>query len=158
MIYALRTRHRWMTGCLFLGALVGLAAGLMVRNPVPEMDAIPGEVPLSFSEFSDGFWPDLPISIGHDLDSSGSEVMILRPQKVLPFPDVLIYWQPGAQTVRIDEQAVLLGSLSGTLATRIVLPEKEGKLVLYSLAHGDILSSLTVASGRAVSAPSGEVQ
>ncbi|MFK8014402.1 MAG: hypothetical protein AB8G17_03020 [Gammaproteobacteria bacterium] len=59
-------------------------------------------------------------------------------------PDVLLYWQRGAEADALAADSVLLGPL---LAQRdsvlpLAIPELTGQLVFYSLAHQNVLESI----------------
>ncbi|MFT7678013.1 MAG: hypothetical protein ACI8QC_001999 [Planctomycetota bacterium] len=60
----------------------------------------------------------------------------------LALPDVLLYWSPvSAESDALDKRAHLLGSFFGTGTMRYRLPAEAsgGSLVLYSLAHAEVV-------------------
>lgn len=136
-------------------ALVGLLAGVSARVEMPVMDQILGEVSVSSDNLRAGLWGDLPISTGWATDDQGRSSVTLKPSESLLYPDLLVYWHMGAWKGQVGEMSTLLGTLSGVKTRRFVMPGKNGKLVLYSLAQGEVIATMGVEGG---GVPSGQME
>jgi hypothetical protein len=131
MIRPLRRVHRrvWQILALLLPVVCVLAVATR-PNPLPSPPAPP---PAGDGEVA---WPGLPLALRPE--AGGVRV---RPTGPLPAPDLLLY----ASTIdadpgpRLPADAVFLGAL-GTEARRIDCPREARTLVLYSLAHGEVVS------------------
>lgn len=144
MIQPLRQRHRWMTILFFFIALSGLSLAVSSRVPIPVMDNIPGEVAITAENLRDGLWGDLSILMGWGKDEKGRNMVTLQPKESLLYPELLVYWHTGDWNGVVDGPAMLLGSLSGMKARRFMVSDKDGTLVLYSLAQGEVVAALRV--------------
>lgn len=157
MIRALRSRHRWMTAGMGLVALAGLGAGVARRAPPAVMAQLPSVLrsapaaggadvrpagPLRWA--GDDSW--LGARLRTEVYSDAVQLTVLEP---LRRPDPLLYWSPapsGADSA-LPDGAVLLGRvLADPAPQRFRLPPRaEGALLLFSLAHGEVFASLSLA-------------
>lgn len=122
MIQPLRRTHRWvMTGLGMILPMVFLV-GLAARKPVPaERQSLPG------------------VSMPNPQLST-----LLGPYKNLLAPDLTVYWSaslPPDEALPAD--AKLLGSLHG-LQTPSFSTTSPGYLLLYSLAHQQLVAKVPV--------------
>ncbi|MFN0244768.1 MAG: hypothetical protein ACKVWV_17925 [Planctomycetota bacterium] len=163
MIRSLRARHRLWTVALALALPVGVTAALVLRPKLP----LALEIPFSGAERA----TIGPIVARDDLFESsrirarlwsepgepanGSlphRVLELTPEHDFARPDVLVYWSPAApESDAPATGSILLGSLDGTQARRMKLPENarnaRGWLCIYSLVEPEIVASAVLEPG-----------
>lgn len=149
MIRALRARHRALILVLAVALPLGLGLALRARREVPtgvrlplgeHTDPAPTTVVktcvLDFGalEFDARSWPDNRVA---------AYVLELTPRADPGQPDVLVYWSPVQPGDQLDPASVLLGALAGSQRRRFSLPSQAitGRLVLFSLAHQELLGS-----------------
>jgi len=79
--------------------------------------------------------------------ASGDRVLILEPSQPLRFSDVLVYWTSEAAE-EINEEAILLGQLSGTSQKQFPLSanilEESGQLIFYSLSQDSAIAAVSL--------------
>ena len=147
MIAPLRRRHRVVVTLLLIAVPVGLVLALSARPPLPTTETLPNAL-------ADG-----PGSGGGDVESydvfgelgiavrgfhAAGAVLELTPSQPLARPDVLVYWAETAASDRLPTGAILLGALSDRARTYSVpatAASRAGHLVLYSLAHQEVVAS-----------------
>lgn len=155
MIQRLRQRHRNLFVILAVILPALFLAALATRSSAPRTQEIPlflvNETP-AFPRVlleKDSLWAghDLLTRVCADQMPPQRLVVELQPRHTFSKPDILVYWhEPAAVSGnQLPENAYLLGALAGTQLRRFVLPEAarlvEGKLVLYSLAHHQIVAT-----------------
>lgn len=147
MIRSHRRAHR-VVSLVLLAVLPALVVfGLVTRKPPPTLAELPPQLraqvvapQMTLRFASDSWWPDLPIT-SYLFADSGSYLLFLFLEQVIPYPDVLVYWSesPPADLGPPDANAVLLGALSAVSVARFDLApqlvESGGTLFLYSLGH-----------------------
>ena len=132
---------------------VCFVAGLLLRPSTPTVDNSAQDVFVAAS-----FPPESaesPVSsqtlvvdqieVAADLLQSGSgEAMLrLQPAEAFPFANVLVYWMPSViEAETVSEDAILLGSLSGTSQRQFALPKSSGALLFYSLGQQAAIASV----------------
>ena len=118
------------------------------------MGSLPGSPARLDSESGDG-WRDLtpaiPVRVRLREEPDGRK-LDYHPLEDLHKPDLLLYWSssPIEGPDELPEGAKLLGSLSGAQARVFELGDElegDGRLVVYSLAHGTVVGSAALASG-----------
>jgi len=153
VIGTLRRRHRIVWRLLALLAPAVLCMALVVRAGRPSEVAMPLSPDLRAAL---GAAPDLagePMLPGLKLrarvlagGAAGTRLLELQPSEPLLEPDVLVYAlseaaaRTGAAEDSLPADARLLGALSGTLARRWALPADATALLLFSLAHQQVLA------------------
>ena len=82
---------------------------------------------------------------------SDGRSIVIRPLEIIAKPDLLVYWSARAPKPDEDQNgrlayAELVGSLSGRSSRIVQLPEdaQGGHLLVYSLAHGELLADLAL--------------
>ena len=70
-------------------------------------------------------------------------ILEVEPTKSIKIPDPLLYWQTGNEKpTQITENAVLLGSLTGTSRRKFILPpqaiNQKGQLIVFSQGYSKI--------------------
>lgn len=146
MIAPLRRRHRWMIGTLLLTVPVLLVVALRARAPRYYVESLPGE--MVDEGFEGGRVFDVFGELGvrvRGIEAAGGALLELAPAAPLAQPDVLVYWSPedsgsGAGLA----EAILLGALGDRTRSYFLPPEGatvDGRLVLYSLAHQEVVAS-----------------
>ena len=136
---------------LAFALLYGAMAG---RPPLPRVGAWPdflGDPPVAPSEIlwaREDLFGAWPVRVTAHVDGT----IDVKPLRPLDRPDLLLYWT--AQTVRLTPlppDAHLLGRIAGTTVQRFRLPEprpadEHGSLVVYSLAHQEIVATANLPS------------
>ncbi|NEQ48320.1 MAG: hypothetical protein F6K00_34230 [Leptolyngbya sp. SIOISBB] len=85
-------------------------------------------------------------------ETAGSEqILMIKPTQPLQFSDTLVYWSPSDTAPEtVDEDATLLGQLSGTSARQfIVIPEMQagsGYLLFYSHGQDTAIAAIPLPS------------
>ena len=153
MNHELRRRHRWMTAALALLATLVLGTALQARRHVPAttVPAIlrnqpaPGSARVLAQRSVPGI---VRLDVRVLTDASGTNRLVeVDPLEQPQAADLLLYYVNGPAPVpegRIPANAVLLGALHGTGATRLALPAGSpptGSLMLYSGATGAVLAT-----------------
>ncbi len=157
MIAPLRRRHRIYSSTLLL--LVPLLAGVALWKR-PDV-AVQEDLPTVLSDRADA--QDAPLLDRNDLFSGfdirvrqwrfGSLAVIrIEPTQPLGRPDVLAYWSPGSGSEEgsggLPKDAFLLGPLAEGHAPTYPLPRaalaEAGQLILFSLAHGEMLTKASL--------------
>lgn len=147
MIRPLRARHRRMIVVLALVVPMLLVAALAVRRPAPTSpDRIDSSVPPL---------PALEVELARGESDAPGLAVRLRTSLFDERPDILPYWSPvrpvddGSWTARSH----LLGSGGKRFDEFLLLPEaaqeRDGWLVLYSVAHREVVAEqqLSTAGG-----------
>lgn len=156
MIQALRQRHRWMTAAMGAVALGGMVVGLASR-PAPAVMAKLPAILLQPPQNDRLVDPDARAERllsggvvhwqGAKLETRIYERSVgLRVSGPLYRPDPLLYWAP--TTVRrgapLPAGAVLMGAITSG-RRRFALPKSSGALLFFSLAHGEVFASRSLA-------------
>ena len=126
-----------------------LAAALWWRESVPSMEAheAPSLTGLTVELERDDLWPGLPIRTALYRGPRGA-VLIVQALEEIPRPDLLVYWtRAGTGRDRLPGDAVLLGPLTGLEPARFELPDPQGRLMLYSLGHQELLATAALEHG-----------
>lgn len=152
MIYRLRTIHRRVWTALFFALPVLFAVVILARQPRPLIVRLPAALtaaparPETASETPErewtGLWGELPITTRLYASSPKLE---LETATALGIPDLLLYWSPiTTSNDSLSDRAVLLGDWQGVGNGRYALPPEaastSGQLVLYSLAHREVVA------------------
>ena len=148
MIQRLRAQHRATFALLAIVLPIGLWAALGSRRAVPAA-AVPSEsaglpeTPPARDEIVTAGTTRLRLRVW-PATKDGRRVLELTPEQDPELPDVLIYWTNSDATDELPPDCTLLGSLAGAQARRFTLAAevRRGRLVLYSLAHQEIVASL----------------
>ncbi len=150
MIQPLRTVHRRAFVALAFVLTTILLVGIGARRPPRRPTARPAEMPASayLLRKSAKLWRKQAIQSGLYSDSKNPQVtyLVFEPAQELNDPDLLLYWaraEPQGNT--LPAPARLLGAFAAGKA--FALPrdaERDGHLVLYSLAHQEVVDTATV--------------
>jgi hypothetical protein len=149
VIRELRARHRGIATLLAVALPLSLVLAIRARQQVPTLARLP------LGEHTD---PDKGASIRSSALQIGelhldvrtwadnriaAHVLEVTPREQPASPDVLVYWCDAAPAQQLDDRCVLLGALAGVQRRRFALPQQAvgGFLVLYSLAHQELLGS-----------------
>jgi hypothetical protein len=155
VIRPLRSRHR----AVFVGLVATLpllfAGALLWRNPVPAVEAHVGPSVAGLEEVfvgRDDLWRGLPIRTS--LYRGPQRVtVLLQAREEIGRPDLLVYWSGAAETPDgLPGDVVLLGRLAGLRRSRFDLPVgagATGRLILYSLAHQEVVAGLALSDAGA---------
>lgn len=160
MIRPLRRRHLHVFSLLLLVVPVSFWAALQSRKGPTVMSRLP--MPLTTHALPEGArelaaqvpeW-DPPLLASRLYRSpQGGLLVELAPKGHLKQPDLLLYWsgEPSPQRDSLPSSLRLLGSFSGSHAQAYPLPPEaegaSGGLILYSLAHQEIFSSVQLPQG-----------
>lgn len=155
MIFSHRKAHFFMIATLSGLLPLIFLAGLIWRPTIPTVDESADELfaAANFSprednvaiassqEFTvEGVTIDAAIA-----STQGETVLLLHPLQPLKFSDVLVYWTP-TEVEEINDEALLLGSLSGTSRRRLLFPEEvdlqAGYLLFYSRGQNQAIASV----------------
>jgi hypothetical protein len=140
----LRKRHRALVVAWAVALPAAFAAAIVGRQEAPTAGELPtdpralgavealgaGAGSLQIVEHADG----ARFSVRHD----GERVAIAQTLGP-PLPDLLAYWSPTPALDELPAEVVLLGAVS-TLECTFELPRERGWVVLFSLAHGEIVA------------------
>ncbi len=158
MISRLRSRHLRVLAALALLLPVGFAAGLLARTEIPSTDGpAPGQSVVQSGHLlweSATLWGELPIVTRRLAGGPppGGNSIELEVGDDLRRPDLLLYWSlSGVEGDGIPADAYLLGTVGGSGLHRFDVPEGRrdtGDLVLYSLAHQEIVGRADVGAAR----------
>ncbi len=89
-------------------------------------------------------------------DGDGAPMLSIRPSAEILKPDLLVYWTSRPPGDALPPDAVLVGSLSGTSARRLALPARarggNGAIVVYSVAHDEVVAHFAIREALAASA------
>ncbi len=122
MIQPLRRLHRFTLIGLAILLPVAFISGLASRRPAPREN--PG--------------------FRHSRSAASQLSELLQPFKDHLSPDALVYWSPTASAGEaLPPEAQLLGALHGDLNPGAP-PPSNGYLVLYSLAHQEVVAQLVL--------------
>lgn len=168
MIQRLRRRHRNLIVILSVILPVLFLAALATRPSAPRTQEIPPFLVNETPAFPRVLFEESNLWSGHDLltrvcaDQMPPQRLVveLQPRRAFSEPDILVYWhEPAAASGnQLPENAYLLGALAGKQLRRFVLPEAarlvEGKLVLYSLAHHQIVATTMLPTSSLISSGS----
>ncbi|MFK7885324.1 MAG: hypothetical protein AB8G16_00535 [Gammaproteobacteria bacterium] len=158
MIYALRRRHRTMIWIAAISiplilyfALRGRTAAITDATPlitrnIPALGTVlMGEHTLRLSPASKA--TQLQIAVFSESGEGTPWTLSLTHNgQPSPGPDVLIYWQQDNALKQLATDAILLGPYLGQGGNHFALPVNQatGSVVLYSLAHQDVLGASTL--------------
>lgn len=143
MIRTLRTRALVMTSVLFAAAMAGVIFAVISRKQIPIR---PRQTDIFETQTQRGrqIWqadtggvPALSATVWAD---KGAATLTLEFAERPLFADALVYWQAVGVA---DEHRRLLGPLAGGRRSLFALPAEvgsaKGRIVLFSLAHGEEL-------------------
>lgn len=149
MILSLRQRHRRMfavIGCLLpIAFVVGVAA----RKPVPSVAQLPPALTAQEVESGATVWErrDLfakaAVNVRVNQSASGDFTITCKANGDFAKPDLIVYWAAGVapSLEALSDAATLLGAFSaGTLRVPANAAEREGALILFSLADQEIVA------------------
>lgn len=143
MIQPLRSGHRRVF--LGLSAILPtlLVVGLMARhrNPRPVADRVDAPTRGTAATKALLQWQKHSIDSFFYLDPAheGATEIVLNPQQPIDDPDLLLYWA-AADAVAVNvSQAQLLGPFVPGKRYSLPSGERRGELVLYSLAHREVV-------------------
>ena len=148
MIQPLRTVHRRAFVALALVLPAVVLVGLGARRPRPRPTAQVAAVPASayVVRESGKLWHKHSIRSAFYSDTNNPQDMyvVLQPAQELNEPDLLLYWaDTEPERNSLPAQARLLGAFVAGCPFALQ-GEREGLLVLYSLAHQEISDTATV--------------
>lgn len=159
MTLPLRRRHLFIFTVLLLLLPTAFWAGFHYRQPAAVSRPLPSNlVPRALPEGTElisisATW-DLPTLESRFHRSTQGDLFVeLIPHDDLQQPDLLLYWsqQPSPDGKDLPSPASLLGAYSGSRAQAFALPalarQSGGTLLLYSLAHRQVFSSLHLPEG-----------
>lgn len=151
MIAPLRRRHRLTTTVLALAVPVLYGIALTGRPAEPTADALPpalagaspaGELIHDYGALFAGQ------AVATRLRGAGPDRWIeLEPRGPIARPEVLVYWTPetAGPADRLPQDAFLLGALAGLRPRTFAVPAgalgRDGRLVLYSLGHQEVVAT-----------------
>ncbi|HEX5221390.1 MAG TPA: hypothetical protein VFZ59_17630 [Verrucomicrobiae bacterium] len=149
MILALRQRHRRMFGALGVLLPVALIIGVAARQVTPTAEGLSPELSPKTQTFTatDYERDDLfarsrvKVRLWQDLKTGQYAVGLAAPNDFIK-PDLLVYWLAGRPNVsdELPAGATFLGAFVTTvLPLPDEAPNKEGVLILYSLADQEIV-------------------
>lgn len=150
MIRPLRATHR----VIFFGFAILLpvlfASGLLSRphwpsDPAVSGAAIPEGQKIVWEKTGSVDRTKVTIRVLRDPSRTNSEQVQLSTSKPLIAPNILVYWSPQQPNAGLSAEARLLGPFH--VLKRYPLPpeaQEKGFVILYSLAHGQVLISLPV--------------
>jgi len=153
MIRPLRQRH--LRVMFALGFLLPplLAVGLVGRRPAPASTGVPLVLSERASSFGPVLWSRADLWADPDSmtllrrDASGRDALELRLSRTA-HPDLLVYWLPGNEPPPADlpPEAQWLGVVSPgrPLPVPPAWRGQSGRLLLYSLAHHQLISTSQV--------------
>lgn len=147
MILSLRQRHRRMFAVI--GCLVPIAfvVSIAARKPVPSVTQLPPALTAQEGESGATVWEraDLFAKAGVNVrlnrTASGNFTITCAAKGDFAKPDLIVYWATGVATnvEALPDSATLLGSFSaGALRLPVNATEREGALILFSLADQEI--------------------
>jgi hypothetical protein len=141
MIQPLRTVHRRTFVGLAIVLPVILAVGLGARRPIAAGEKT-GITFASLPKTSSGLWAKHAIQTQVYVEQSGFYV-VLQPGPDLHEPDLLLYLSAsGAQGSDLPADAQLLGPVQAGRPIRMAAgSEARGQLILYSLAHREVVDT-----------------
>lgn len=168
MIQRPRQRHRNFFVILVVILPLLFLAALATRSSAPRTQEIPPFLVNETPAFPRVLFEKNNLWAGHDILTRVCTDQIppqrlaveLQPRQIFTKPDILVYWhEPAAATGnQLPENAYLLGALAGKQLRRFVLPEAarlvEGSLVLYSLAHHQIVATTMLPTSSLISSGS----
>ena len=163
MIHARRTAHRRIFSVLAVAVPALWAAGLWLRPEVPPRSAadprLLAEAGFALDAEGSGSPPRrvaagaAAFEVEFERRPDGQRLLAIRPSAVILKPDLLVYWTPRAERVAPGGDAVLIGRLAGSSRRWLRLPERaadaSGDVLVYSLAHGEVVSRFALAEALA---------
>ncbi|MFT5285461.1 MAG: hypothetical protein ACI8TQ_001626 [Planctomycetota bacterium] len=165
---SLRKAHLRRFGLLAVLLPVGISAALMNRPTLPNASPADSGLEDKAAEQDTGALPfrrfsfaaveglELRLSEFNDMSHGPRDaaLAVLLRTDAFTAPDVLVYWSKSSQTPtpgdELPSEVTFLGELSGLRSTTYWLPSDYwtgGALVLFSLAHGEVLDALRIESG-----------
>lgn len=160
MIRPLRIRHRRWTTALAVLLPAGVVLALATRPAPPPATALPPALapeppaarPLAGWQ---GLWRGTELTTRIGAVPDGGLRLDLEPSAPVRAPDLLVYWHPDTGATPGDPAlphgATLLGRFAGG-AYGLPLPAAAhggGGLILYSLAHGEVVATAELPAPRA---------
>jgi len=151
MIQPLRTAHRRVFVGLALVLPALLVVGLGARPPVmrPLMSARTATTLENPIHASPVMWQrhGIESAFYRSGTGSGQVSVVLTPKDEMAEPDLLVYWASGeAQGNSLPPGAELLGAYASGRSFLLPRTAGAGRIILYSLAHQEIVDSAVVES------------
>jgi hypothetical protein len=158
MIRPLRVRHRRIIAVLAVVTPLLFVAGLLARRPIPAtidlaigttVEDHPGHEVLSRDDDAWGGLPILTEWLRAPGDPAGDPAVSLELTGPLKQPDLLLYWDASPREGGLSDEARLLGPVGGRRRDAWDVPasDRPGRLVLYSLAHGEVVATAAPPDG-----------
>jgi len=145
MIQPLRTAHRriFMVLAIFLPAIV--AGGLSERHTLVSTKASNNFQGATRLSVASAVWQKNTAATEFSSNPTSPESvrLVLRPVQELHDPDLLLYWAAEAGAPNLS-QARLLGAFAGDRVYSLTREQHRGYLILYSLAHREIVDQAKV--------------
>lgn len=150
MIRPLRQYHRHTFVALAMLLPGAFALSITARRVVPENAPLPVALAATSHPFDRTLWTrpglfshaGIQVQLRHAAADTGKLAVIFSAPANFVQPDLLVYWTPGNSTdrERLPADAVLLGSFNAVvLPLPGVVGSAAGRLILYSLAHGEVV-------------------
>lgn len=142
MIQPLRNYHRWIFEGLGVVLPIIFLAGLAVRPSATQSASAATPIAGKKIVESTGAWKNHIITTTLYSDDSGVSFR-LQPVSSLNQPDLLLYWSADTvpPTSGFGENATLLGAFEVNRLYKLPAGSKGGSLLLYSLAHRQLVDS-----------------
>ena len=148
MIQPLRTVHRWTFIVLagVLPVILGIALKARPRVVSARVDTVRTEHASGRQNETTAVWAKQTFSTEFYSDAKNSGVRFtLMPLRDLDEPDLLLYWSSQHRTTSPElSGAHLLGSFRPGSSYSFPAGTQQGSLILYSLAHREIVDSARV--------------
>jgi hypothetical protein len=147
MIHSLRTRHRVLTTALAVLLPVGIVAGLTARVGLPAVSGLPVDSAASVPADEGRAFAFAVAPLEGRLLPDGR--LVLQPREDLRRPDLRVFWvAAGAEG---PDDGLLLGRLAGVRETVLSLPpglrDRDGEILIYSLAHEEVVDRARLPRG-----------
>ena len=150
MIRPLRQLHRRTFIVLGIFLPVAFAVGIAARKTVPENSPLPPALAGASQHFSRILWEQnnyfsnaaIQVRLRQAPEVAGKFAVEFSAPKKFTQPDLLVYWTAGnlANADSLPDHARLLGSFSAAaLPLPIEAVTTSGRLILFSLANGEIV-------------------
>lgn len=148
MIQPLRTVHRHAFIALAALLPIILAAALIARHQIPSVRPAIFSIPQDAIRLKQVFaaWNknSLDTEFYSEPQNPSGVLAVLKARRDLDAPDLLLYWSQSDPNSAGIIQARLLGSFVAGKSYSLPAGTKGGTLVLYSLAHQEIVDSARI--------------
>ena len=150
MIRPLRQQHRGTFIALGIVLPIAFVVGIAARKPVPMVAELPAALVAASKKFAVVEWEradlfaksPVQVRLWREQKDSGQFAVEFSAAKDFVQPDLIVYWVAGnfSVTDTLPAKAILLGSFSAAaLPLADEIAKSDGALILYSLAHGEIV-------------------